>query len=231
MNQKSNHICKNKAEKICLLGCSKGIKLANGLKNFYGFQSEKEIKKSFQIFKEIVEEDKEFNNKDAKHSLLLIGECYMQKGFEKEINLNKAIEYFEKSSNLGVSAAKHRIAKIYQKGNEMFGLKKNIRKAIQLFEESGDVGYSPSFYSLGCIYFKEDEIRNGNIFKSVKFFEKAIEMGDVSSYDDLAFIYQFGSQDGDLKKDAEKAIDLFEKGAELGDLRCINNLAILYGSD
>ena len=64
-----------KAEEFCLLACSEGSRMALGMKYLFGWQTEIDQKKAFEIFDQICEENDK-KNEELKYSLFLLGRCY-----------------------------------------------------------------------------------------------------------------------------------------------------------
>ena len=64
----------NKAEEFCLLACSEGSKLALGMKHLFGWKTETDNKKAFQIFNQTSEES--IKDDELKYSYFLLGRCY-----------------------------------------------------------------------------------------------------------------------------------------------------------
>jgi uncharacterized protein len=133
-----------KAEEYCMLACSQGSKLALGMKYLFGWQCVTNDNKAFQIFKEIVEENKKGNEEEIKRSLFFIGRCHDNaNGTEK--NIERAIEFYEKASEMEEYCSINNLANIhyFEEGY------KDINKTMKLFEKAIKLG---------------DEIGNGIIF-------------------------------------------------------------------
>ena len=77
---------KEKSKKICLECCEKGNKFALGLKYFYGFETQiGNHEKSFQIFSEIIKNDKNFE----KINYMIHGHAFF-----KDETIKTTTEYF-----------------------------------------------------------------------------------------------------------------------------------------
>jgi TPR repeat protein len=91
------------AEEHCLLACEKGSKLALGMKYLFGWQTETDHKKAFEIFKQICEENDQ-NNEELSYSLFFFARCY-HNGHGTEKCIKYAIKFYEKAIELGNSNA------------------------------------------------------------------------------------------------------------------------------
>ena len=57
-----------KAKELCLESAKEGNKFADGMRFFFGWDTEKDIEKSFQKFKESVQDDPNYQKKDTPYS-------------------------------------------------------------------------------------------------------------------------------------------------------------------
>eukprot|EP01091_Cochliopodium_minus_P013181 TRINITY_DN417_c0_g1_i1.p1 TRINITY_DN417_c0_g1~~TRINITY_DN417_c0_g1_i1.p1 ORF type:complete len:406 (+),score=147.00 TRINITY_DN417_c0_g1_i1:78-1295(+) len=136
-------------------------------------------------------------------------------------NLPKAIEYFEKSAELGNTDAMFSLYKIYMH------LGKNTIKALEYLERASEFGDEDSTYILAQIYENGKNEINRDINKAIAFYQKASELGNISSLVKLGTIYHKGV-DG-VEKDINKAIFFFEKASECGELAGpMFNLSLIY---
>src|SRR5947207_10619395 len=83
--------------------------------------------------------------------------------YYKEQNINKAIELYTSSANLGNTNAQYSLGRCYEKG---IGVEKNIDKAVELYTIASDLGNTNAQCSLGNYYY-----RNGK-----KNLQKAFEL-------------------------------------------------------
>ena len=215
-----------KAEEYCLKSCLNGSKFALGMQNLFGWQTEKNEKKAFEIFTEIVENDPNCETKIIKNSLFLLGRCYNNgEGCTK--NLIKAMTYYEKSIALGNINAMYNLALVNEFGE---GIPKNIRLAMELYEKASNFNHLKAINNLSIIYYKGNE-KEGiqiNVEKSLELIERAVEQEFPLSMSNLAFLIKDGNEKLGIKKDFNRAIQLYHRASELNYADAMNSLAIIY---
>ena len=154
-----------------------------------------------------------------------MGDIYF-KGLEgTEKNINKAMEYIEKSAEMKNADAKNYYALILFHGLE--GIERNTEKAIKLLEESISLDNSNAMDNLALIYEEGRENVPKDIVKAVSLYTKAAALGHSDSIKSLANIYLKG------KDSVEKDIDLsafyffllFENNEDESSLKCFKNIA------
>lgn len=165
-----------------------------------------------------------------------------KKGLGTDIDMDKAIDYFKHSAELGNKNAKRVLTLEYISGEH---LEQDIDKGLVMLTECADSKDTSACYKLGKIYFKgeivlqdldkaekylllaEDneftqyalgklylQAEKYNIQKAVDYFEKSADKNMLSSYQ-LGRLYLFGT-DG-LEKDKEKAVEWLTKSANDGN--------------
>lgn len=165
-----------------------------------------------------------------------------KKGLGTDIDMDKAIDYFKHSAELGNKNAKRVLTLEYISGEH---LEQDIDKGLVMLTECADSKDTSACYKLGKIYFKgeivlqdldkaekylllaEDneftqyalgklylQAEKYNIQKAVDYFEKSADKNMLSSYR-LGRLYLFGT-DG-LEKDKEKAVEWLTKSANDGN--------------
>ncbi len=170
-----------------------------------------------------------------------IGMMYLH-GLGTSIDNQKAIEYFEKSAELGNHYAKRLLALEYISGKKFA---QNIEKGISLLTECADSGDAFSCHKLGDLYLKGEIINQDldraekyllsaedneftqyalgklylqkekyNIEKTISYFVKSADKHMWASYQ-LGRLYLFGADD--LEKDKEKAMQYLNLSAEQGN--------------
>ena len=219
-----------RAKKLCLLGVSKEFKLAKALQHFFGFKTEIDKLKAYQILNEMKEEDKRCEKEITKYVIYMLGRCHY-KGDGCEINLKRSVEYLELAGEMGVENALNLLAIILTKGDQNQGVEKNVKKSIEIYEKLIENGYPSSMNNLAIIYERGDkeEGLKKDMKKALELYQRAIDTGNsYSSILNLAIFYTKGDPKEGIKKDLKKAIELYKKGVEIGNSSCINNLAILY---
>lgn len=164
------------------------------------------------------------------------------KGLGTPIDNMKAVEYFEKSAELGNQYAKRLLAFEYISGKNFT---QNIEKGISLLTELADSGDSFACYTLGKSYLKGEIVNQDldkaeryllsaenneytqyalgalylqkekyDIEKAISYFEKSDDKIMWSGYQ-LGRLYLFGVED--LEKDKEKAMKYLNLSAEQGN--------------
>lgn len=161
-----------------------------------------------------------------------------KKGLGTDINMDKAIDYFKRSAELGNKNAKRLLALEYISGEH---LEQDIEKGLNMLTECADSGDTFACYKLGKIYLQGEIIPKNpdkvekylllsedneftqyalgklylqeekyDIKKAVDYFEKSADKNYWSSYQ-IGRLYLFGTEG--LEKDKEKAIQWFTKSA------------------
>ena len=218
-----------KAEELCLTYCSKGSKLALGLKHFFGWKTKINQDKALQIFLEMEKEDEKYENKETKYALYLIGRCHF-KAIATNKDLQKAIKYYEKSSQLGVGLAYYSLGYIYEDGFQKEGIERDIHKAIFLYQKAFEHGHIGSCYNMAIIYYKGDAI-NGikrDPSKAIELYEIAVRNNFPDAMFNLSLIYQKGENDYGIKKNIHKTIELLQRAVDLNDCHSMHALAFIY---
>ncbi len=211
----------------------------------------KDDEKSFEFYKKSLQGFLQIEPKAKKIKPYLqyqIGIMYF-KGLGTEIDNQKAVEYFEKSAELGNQYAKRLLALEYISGKNF---EQDIEKGIFLLTECADGGDAFSCYKLGNLYLKGEIITQDldkaekyllsakdneftqyalgklylqkekyDIEKAISYFKKSAEKNMWSSYQ-LGRLYFFGA-DG-LEKCREKAMNYLNLSAEQGNVYAQNIL-------
>ena len=88
-------------------------------------------------------------------------------------------------------------------------------------------GDSEQMRQLGRCYLKGLHV-NPNDTEAVKWFQKAVDAGNVKAYRNLSYCYYNGRG---VAKDLRKSMEMARKGYELGDANAADNIAVLYQSE
>lgn len=165
-----------------------------------------------------------------------------KKGLGTDVDMDRAIDYFKRSAELGNKNAKRVLALEYISGEH---LEQDIEKGLAMLTECADSGDNISCYKLGKIYFKDEIILQDlkkaekyllsaedneftkyalgklylqeekyDIQKAVDYFEKSADKNMWSSYQ-LGRLYLFGTEG--LEKDKEKSVEWLTKSANDGN--------------
>ena len=233
-----------KAEKL-LLSESNSILALYDLGKLYSMEKSglQDDEKSFEFYKKALQGFIQIEPRAKKIKPYLqyqIGMMYF-KGFGTPVDNQKAIEYLEKSAELGNQYAKRLLACEYI-GGKNFG--KDIDRGISLLNEYADSGDAFSCYKLGNLYLRGEIVNQDfdkaekyllsaedneftqyalgklylqkekyDIQKAISYFEKSADKNMQASYQ-LGRLYFLGA-DG-LEKDKEKAMEFLNLSAEQG---------------
>ena len=234
-----------KAEKI-LMSESNNVLALHDLGKLYSMEESglKDNEKSCKFYEKALKGLLQIESKAKKIKPYLqyqIGMMYL-KGLGTPIDNKKAVEYFEKSAELGNQYAKRLLAFEYISGKNFT---QNIEKGIPLLTEFADSGKAFACYKLGNLYLKGKVVKRDldkaeryllsaenneytqyalgalylqkekyDIQKAVSYLEKSADKNMWSSYQ-LGRLYLFGT-DG-LEKDQEKAMHFLNQSAEQGN--------------
>jgi hypothetical protein len=134
-------------------------------------------------------------------------------------NIDQAVEYFEKASDMGYSVAKRNLAIALENNNS-----EQDEKIFKLYQEAAEQGDVISLNNLGCCYMSGDGVEE-NIKKAVQCFEKAAEQGDELAKINLADCYAIGNG---VRQNQNKAYKLYKEAAEFGNPTALKRVAECY---
>jgi tetratricopeptide (TPR) repeat protein len=179
------------------LKCSlKGNKLAQAVQNYYAWNTPLNLQKSFNLLNEIFEEKSFFEKEeDWSYPLILIGFIY-EKGIKNVLvkNAVKALEFYEKASELNNSEAMFNIAEINMKN--VYGIEINIQRSLKFYEKAVELNHQQAINNL-AIYYENNE----DYEKSIEILNRGVELNHPNAMKRLGEIYLNG------KKNIEKNID------------------------
>ena len=112
--------------------------------------------------------------------------------------------------------------KCIQEARELYRNKK-YEEARKIFEKYGERDVTASFF-LGVMYDFGYGV-NKDMKQAVYWYQRAVELGDVSAMNNLAGCYAEGAG---IEKNLEKALELYEKAAEGGEAYGLRNLGRWY---
>jgi TPR repeat protein len=107
----------------------------------YGYGKAINNKKASKYYREIVELDK------TGATYFLLGDMAL-----KSSNMRRAIDLFEKSTELNYINALERLGYMYMKG---YKIEKDINKALDYYQKAGVLGSASAFYNSGTIFQKQ----------------------------------------------------------------------------
>lgn len=248
---------KEEAKKICLEKCKEQNLIAKAIQELYGWECDKDEKKSVDDLKEYVEKEELKENEEMGYVLNLLGESYEKGGEGIDKDLRKSIEYYLKAIEWGNSVAMNNLAIIYQQGisfelnyescdessNE--SSTKSDKSSQDLNDDEKDERYVHSSRSHGfniSISIKKNTRRQNrasscnsrkrlsNKKKKGKGgrSKKASERRKSGEYSKNKVSPFFIGRLVEEKSSLKKAFILFKKASELGNSDAMCNLALLY---
>jgi len=144
--------------------------------------AQKYYKEALSGFLELESNDKADNN-----LLYKIGSMY-KNGLGINVDIDKAIDYFQRSAELGNRNAKRILAFEYFSGEH---LGQDIEKGLAMLTECADNGDTMSCYNLGRIYLFGSEGIEKNKEKAVEWLTKSADDGNAYAQNILDNIEQF----------------------------------------
>ena len=209
-------------KKICLEKSVEENKIALGLKYLRGFNCKKDFQKSYQYFFDSLLSDKH-SKEEMSYVYLMIAQ-FFRNGLYVRKDFHKAINYYEKSSDIGNTIALFQLAFIYHMGEG--GIEKNFEKAIKYYEIASKYGNKDAYFNMGIIFEDGGYNIEKDINKAILYYEKGAEEGSVDCMLNLAMLY-FHTEEK-IENKNEKLIYYFEKAAEKNNIKALINLAIIY---
>ena len=162
---------------------------------------EEDLIKAFNLYSECA-------NSNSTKAMNALGNLY-QEGIGVDANINTAIDWYEKSCELGYSKACFNLGKLYKEGEKV---ELDIDKAFNLFNTSALMGYYTGYYSVGYMYYKGIGTEQ-NYQQAVKWFERGAELDRADSMYMLAYCLRNGYG---TEKNETLAKELFIKSANKG---------------
>ena len=138
---------------------------------------------------------------------------FYQKGIGCEVDMNKAVSYYQKSFDMGEMSSGYYLATFLIK-------EKQFDKALNYLAIGMSNDYVPAIRLLANMYLNGDGV-DKNVEIAINLYLTAIELGDVKSMDALARLYY-------SQKDYANSFKYFQMGANLDDLDCIFHLGVSY---
>lgn len=145
----------------------------------------------------------------------IIGLCY-EFAFIYEHNIDKAIELYQQSANLGNSCAMFNLASLYFDRN-------NYSKAIEFYQQSATFGNTRAMNNLAVMYDNGQGVKQ-NYNKAIELYTQAIQLVEGSAMINLANMYQEGRG---VPKNYNQALELYTAAAQLGNTEAIQQICVL----
>lgn len=152
-------------------------------------------------------------------ALLILGSMY-KSGLGYEQDLVKAVELYEKSSDLGNAIAAYDVAYAYLNGN---GVEQDYSKAMEWYQKAAECDYSPAMYQIGYLYEEGNGVEQ-DYKKAIEWYQKAAELDNTFALRNMGDLYFYGYG---VPVDYDIALEWYEKGAALGDEVCEKNIEYL----
>ena len=196
-----------------MLACSEGNKLAQGMKYLFGWQTEVDNNKAFEIFSQTYEKnEKEIEENELNYLYFFLARCF-QNNIGTQIKNEKAVEIYEKAIELGNVNAMYNLAIMYDSQHSRV-YKRDIKKAIELYERASKFDHPNALNNLAFVY-KYGEEKEGikkDIHKAIELYERASSLGNKIAIFQLGEIYEKGDVESKLEQDFEKACFLYFSG-------------------
>lgn len=141
-----------------------------------------------------------------------LGEMY-EKGIGVDVDLAKAVTWYEKAEEMGDARSSYNLAWIYRSKEEKYSDYNDYNKMIEHYEKAAALRHVFSCLELGNLYLYSEEDKN-NYDKAEQLLTTAARLGNKDSFTSLADLY---SLDRCKKTDGPKAFYWFKKGAEAGN--------------
>jgi uncharacterized protein len=135
---------------------------------------------------------------------------FHERGIGTEVDLAKAVEWYEKGAAQNQPAGLHNLAYSYQYGE--LGLPLDLTKARELYQQAVVMEYAPSIHNLGQMYLYGEGVEK-DVDLGRALIERAVTLGDPEATATLAYILAVG--DG-LPVDLPRARQLYRIAAAQG---------------
>uniref|UniRef100_UPI002FE39CD7 tetratricopeptide repeat protein n=1 Tax=Helicobacter typhlonius TaxID=76936 RepID=UPI002FE39CD7 len=133
-------------------------------------------------------------------------------------DINEAIYYFTKASDLGDNVAQNNLGSIY------YLYKKDYQKAFHYIQLAAKNNNSISQHALACFHLLGEHVEY-NVNKGIKYLNLSAENGNNMAIFKLGLFYHIGKF---VKKDSNKALHYYKLLTSLKDQYSKNNIALIY---
>lgn len=179
-----------------------GVLAYTVLGDTWGYRSQ--YKKAFDVYTEGA-------NKGEAECFARLGFCY-ETGYVK-IDIQKAIEYYAKASDLGVAAAARSLGELYYFNTPIENSEiENVKNALKYYERAFYLGDIEVAKKIGFIYLNNEELKD--VPKAIEWYEKGLSLGEYSLNFDLAYVYL---NDRFVPHDYEKGLKYLLDGVHHND--------------
>ena len=137
-----------------------------------------------------------------------MGQCYEKGEGGMSRDIKKAVELYQRASDMGNADAMFSLGTIYENGKE--GVPKDVMKAVELYQRASDMGNTRAMRQLGICYKNGTGVSKNE--KIAELYQRASE-GDARAMCRLAECYENGEG---VPKDVMKAVALYEHVSKMG---------------
>ncbi len=159
------------------------------------------------------------DNHDNSDYLYMIALLY-EKGLGTDKDIEKAINYYKRASELNNSKALNTLGYYYYSG---VNVEKDIEKSKYYLEKASELNNSEAINNLGFLYQSSGD--KNDLEKAYLLFKKSSELGSSNGMLNLFFCYFNGVG---VSKDIYEAINWLEKAIEIGNSKAMYNMSWLY---
>lgn len=183
-----------------------GVLAYTVLGDTWGYRAQ--YKKAFDVYTEGA-------NKGETECFARLGFCY-ENGYVKT-DIQKAIECYEKASDLGSASAARSLGDLYYFNTPIEdSLIENIKNALEYYERAFYLGDVQIAKKIGFIYLNNEELKD--VPKAIEWYEKGLSLGDYSLNFDLAYVYL---NDRFVPHDYKKGLKYLADGVKHNDPDCL----------
>lgn len=155
-----------------------------GLMYFYGYNVQEDFEKSFAYFTKSILSD------NAK-ALFYAGLLYDQGYIGEDSNIEKALPFMLKASELGYAEAQYHLGNYYEMGFDAIGGQENPEKSFEFYSKAALVGFRKTMGILGDAYRYGYGVEE-NIEKAFYWYFQGAALKDYASINSLIICYKNG---------------------------------------
>ncbi len=127
-----------------------------------------------------------------------------------EQSFEKAVEYYQKASELGHKNAMFNLALRYTRGE---GVEQSFEKAIEYYQKASELGHENAMFNLAVSYERGEGVEQ-SFEKAVEYYQKASELRHKNAMFNLALLFRRGVG---CEKNQTKSEELFQNVYDMGD--------------
>jgi TPR repeat protein len=137
--------------------------------------------------------------------------------YDYKRNYNTAVEFYNKSAELGNSDAMNQLAIYYKTGTR---IEKDYNTMIELYNKAIELGNSRAMNELAICYEDGTGVQK-NYNKMIELYKQSVKLCNIEAMNNLALCYKNGIG---VKVDYNEAIELFNNAIQLGCNAAMRNL-------